>query len=621
MLRDWLFESTPDDDDPCSCTVTGPGTVDASACAGTLATAPACRKTAVNALDGHDGPLCRRQDGLVKRFDGPGGTLLAAAATFARRVVDHDETLATTARRDPLQAAAQAAARGQQIRRLAEDSGLLSVPETTYEATFEPTLRFTIGNAFWQPEPPTEAHDQTTTTLPTGATATTYRPVSGGPGRYHLQPPVAEYDRNTRNTLLAAYEHLGARGADLTPLEAVRLAATDPPVPPHVLASVLRKHTRGYGVIEDLFADPAVSDVYAPAPAADNRLWVVHDGEQRPTNCWLSDDGAGAIASRLRSESGQSFSRAAPTVDATTTIDDTQVRVAGVRAPATDGYGFAFRTGGETPFTLPALVANDTLSATTAGLLSVAVRSTAAVLVAGPRGAGKTTLLSALLWELAATTRVITIEDTPELPVDALQAQDRDVQPLWTTRADGPGVSPAEALRTALRLGDSALVLGEVRGVEAAVLYEAMRVGANSAAVLGTIHGSGGEDVYNRVVHDLEVPPAAFGATDLVVTMGVTESSATTGRHLVSIEEVVPADPVGFEPLVTRADGTTTPTGRIDRGQSRLLGALADGDTTYEELRDRVHARAELLSGLARRGEHSPSAVTQAYARWERPHD
>ncbi|PSP29234.1 hypothetical protein BRC65_00650, partial [Halobacteriales archaeon QH_2_65_14] len=39
-------------------------------------------------------------------------------------------------------------------------------------------------------------------------------------------------------------------------------------------------------------------------------------------------------------------------------------------------------------------------------------------------------------------------------------------------------LSPAEALRTALRLGDGALVVGEVRGEEAAVLYEAMRVGA-----------------------------------------------------------------------------------------------------------------------------------------------
>lgn len=617
MLPDWLFGSTPPSEPSCSCTITGPGTIDASGCDGTLTTAAACRETAVRACSNHDGPVCRRQDGLVKRFDGAGGTLLAAAAAFARRVVDHDEALAQTARRDPLRAAEQAAARAHPVRGLAEDTGLLSVSGASYDAVFEPTLRFVIGNAFWQPSPQATAAEHTQ--LSTGATVTTVTPPSGGPDRYHLQPPVAAYDRETRSALLAAYERLGARAADLTPLEAVRAVTSDPPVPPHTLAAVLHKHTRGYGVIEDFFADPAVSDVYAPAPAADNRLWVVHDGVQRPTNCWLSEEGAGAIASRLRSESGQPFSRAAPTVDATATIADTQVRVAGVTAPATDGYGFAFRAGGETPFTLPALIANDTLSAATAALLSVAVRSNAAVLVAGPRGAGKTTLLGALLWELAATTRIITIEDTPELPVDALQAHDRDVQPLWTTRADGPGVSPAEALRTALRLGDSALVLGEVRGTEAAVLYEAMRVGANSAAVLGTIHGSGGTAVYDRVVHDLEVPPAAFDATDLIVTVGVDETPTGPHRHLASIEEVVDADPVAFEALATRTDGTASLTGRIDRGQSRLLGALGGDSASYEQLREHIQARTQLLAELARRGEHSPKAVTRAYARWEGP--
>ena len=60
-------------------------------------------------------------------------------------------------------------------------------------------------------------------------------------------------------------------------------------------------------------------------------------------------------------------------------------------------------------------------------------------------------------------------------------------------------------------------MLGEVRGPEVKVLYEAMQVGNAGNSVIGTIHGSSVENVYERVVHTLGVPPASFKATDAVI--------------------------------------------------------------------------------------------------------
>ena len=73
-----------------------------------------------------------------------------------------------------------------------------------------------------------------------------------------------------------------------------------------------------------------------------------------------------------------------------------------------------------------------------------------------------------------------------------------------------------EALRTALRLGDSALIVGEVRSLEAKALYEAMRIGALSNVVAGTIHGESAYGVFDRVVNDLGVPKTSFKATDII---------------------------------------------------------------------------------------------------------
>jgi type IV secretory pathway ATPase VirB11/archaellum biosynthesis ATPase len=376
------------------------------------------------------------------------------------------------------------------------------------------------------------------------------------------------------------------------------------------LTRALRRHTRGLGVLEHLLADPAVSDVFATAPVADTPLRVTAGDDRLPTNVRLTETGAAALASRFRRTSGRSFSRADPTLDAVVDPPSTdgRIRVAGVTGPASDGLGFAFRSHGGEDWTLPALVANGTLTAAAAGVLSVAVERGAAGLVAGPRGAGKTTLLSALLWELPPRTRTVVVEDTPELPVESLQDAGRDVQALRVDTGDGPEVGPAEALRTALRLGKGALVVGEVRGEEASVLYEAMRVGAAESAVLGTIHGGDGAAVRERVVSDLGVPESSFAATDFVVTCAAGDS-----RHVAAVAETRGTDAgVTFARLFARDGDGLAPTGTVDRGNSRLVERLAAPGESYADVRDVVDARAASVEELAATGRTAPGEVTAA---------
>ncbi len=335
--------------------------------------------------------------------------------------------------------------------------------------------------------------------------------------------------------------------------------------------------------------------MFATAPVAETRLRVRVDGETYRTNIRLTERGVRTLASTFRRTSGRAFSRASPTLDATTTVADRRVRVAGVTEPVSDGVGFAFRGHDEESFRLTDLVENGSVPPRVAGLLSVAVERGAACLVAGPRGAGKTTTLGALLWELPRTVRTVVIEDTPELPVSALQAAGRDVQPLRTERGDGPSVDATAALRTALRLGDGALVVGEVRGEEAGVLYEAMRVGGGDSAVLGTIHGTGGDSVRERLVSDLGVPESAFAATDLVVTLD--PPTADGGRGIAAVEEVRGhEDGVAFESLFLREGPTATATGRIDRGASHLVESLSHAGESYASVRETIRDRTAALA-------------------------
>ncbi|MFB6097144.1 MAG: ATPase, T2SS/T4P/T4SS family [Haloferacaceae archaeon] len=625
-----------DDPDDCRCESTfetRPGAgdryrtelhVDADDCpgGGDLVAAAACRATVVGALAERDADLVRTTAaGRTRAYVDDAAGFLLAAGRFVEEAAFHDEAIASLARRDPLAAAHEATGRAGPIRRIAAETGLaagverasghrpadgvadewaIADGETTDRETdgihtkYARLLRSfdgpTLAQSRVDPRPPPGATLVDRRTLSTGATARLYESERGR--QYHLTPVEHGLDASATTTLAAAYGEL-ARGAvgggERAPGRAVRrVAADDAPV--QTLTAVLRKHTRGQGVLEDLFADDRVTDVAATAPVGRNPLWVTLDGDRLATNVRLTPRGAAALSSRLRLTSGRGFSRASPTVDATVDAGDERVRVAGVTSPASDGPGFAFRRRDEQPWTLPALVDNDTLPAEAAALLSVAVERGAAVLFAGPRGAGKTTLLGASLWELPATERVIAIEDTPELPVEALQETGRDVQALGVDAGDGPEPAPAAALRTALRLGEGALVVGEVRGEEARVLYEAMRVGDGDGAVLGTIHGAGGEAVRERVVTDLEVPESAFAATDLLVTAGADPHRVTR------IEEVrATSAGVAFEELYESTAEGLAATGVVDRGNSHLVAALATADESYASVREAIASRTSQL--------------------------
>jgi hypothetical protein len=209
-------------------------------------------------------------------------------------------------------------------------------------------------------------------------------------------------------------------------------------------------------------------------------------------------------------------------------------------------------------------------------------------LVAGTRSAGKTSLLGAIMTEIMRKYRVITIEDTLELPVASLRKLGYNIQSMKVASAMTHGtteVSADEGIRTTLRLGDSALIVGEVRSVEARALYEAMRVGALANVVAGTIHGDSPYGVFDRVVNDLQVPRTSFKATDLIIVTNPIRSADGMHRwrrvtQLTEVGKYWEQDPLlehGFRDLFKydpKSD-ELEPTQDMINGESDILKAIA----------------------------------------------
>lgn len=302
------------------------------------------------------------------------------------------------------------------------------------------------------------------------------------------------------------------------------------------LSEVVSRYTVGYGILELLLSDRKITDIFLDSPIGGKPIYLTHaDYGQCMTNILYTENEAEAFVSKLRAMSGRPFDEAHPVLDFD--LPGQETRVAAIGKPlSTDGLAFAFRLHKTTPWTLEQYVDNKFLTPLAAGMLSFFIDQKATMLITGSRGSGKTSLLSALMLEILQNSRIIVQEDTLELPVPYMKDIGFNVQRLKTRSPIGVSksdteVSPEEALRTALRLGDSALVLGEVRSEEAKVLYEAMRVGAAGNTVLGTIHADSAYSVWDRVVNDLKVPTTSFKATDLVVVARPIRFSGSLKSH------------------------------------------------------------------------------------------
>jgi flagellar protein FlaI len=310
------------------------------------------------------------------------------------------------------------------------------------------------------------------------------------------------------------------------------------------LSEVFTRYSAGYGLLEIFFRDKYILDIYIDSPPGSTPVYVNHEKYGNCiTNIYLMPDDLDRLSSKFRAISKRPFDEANPILDMD--LKDVGIRVAGLREPSTfDGQAYAFRKHREMPWTLPKMVQKGMLSAKAAALMSFLVQGQCAMLLTGARGSGKTSLLSATLAEIDQGDRIILMEDTAEIPAKSLKENGWKIEHLKNqsviSHKRGYEIAPEENLRTALRLGESVLVLGEVRGPEARVLFEAMRVGAAGNAVLGTIHGSSPYDTWDRVTNDLGVPPTSFKAIDVIVSLRYREGDSDKHkvRRVMEITEV-----------------------------------------------------------------------------------
>ncbi|MDA1044931.1 MAG: CpaF family protein [Verrucomicrobia bacterium] len=294
----------------------------------------------------------------------------------------------------------------------------------------------------------------------------------------------------------------------------------------------------GYGPLQPLINDPTISEILVNRP---DQVFVERNGTLKLSHARFQDEThVRNIAVRIASRMGRRVDEMTPMCDARLE-DGSRVNI--ILPPLSlKGTSISIRKFTIKKLGLTDLASIGSLSNDMAKFLNVAVRSRLSILISGGTGSGKTTLLNAMSGQIGPVERVITIEDAAEL-----QLQQPHVVTLETRIANiqGEGAIPIrDLLRNALRMRPDRIIIGEVRGLEAIDMLQAMNTGHEGS--FSTIHANGPRDALMRLETMVELGQAGMSsqsikaqiasAIDLVVHI---ERFPDGKRRITSVTELV----------------------------------------------------------------------------------
>ena len=291
----------------------------------------------------------------------------------------------------------------------------------------------------------------------------------------------------------------------------------------------------GFNEIEPVLRDYFIEDI--ECNGVDSSIYIVHRIYRNiKTNIIFKDiNKLEGFVEKLSQRAGKYVSYAQPILDGSLP-DGSRVNATYTKDITSKGPTFTIRKFTKTPWTPPQLLSFNTLSPEMLAYLWLLVQYKMNILITGGTASGKTTLLNAVAFFIPPEARVVSIEDTRELNLPR-----ENWLPSVVRSAAGLGKSGEidlfTLLKSSFRQNPDYVIVGEVRGKEAYVLFQGMASGHSS---ISTIHA----DSIDTVIKRLETPPIELSPTLLnvldcicIMTHAIVKKQET--RKLKEIIEII----------------------------------------------------------------------------------
>ncbi|HEC76883.1 MAG TPA: secretion system protein E [Thermoplasmatales archaeon] len=356
----------------------------------------------------------------------------------------------------------------------------------------------------------------------------------------------------------------------------------------------------GYGKIDVLMRDPMIEDISCDAYGVPIFIYHRNYESVKTDIVFQTEHELDSFVIQLAQKCGRHISIARPLLDATMP-DGSRLQACLAKEVSSMGSNFTIRRFREIPFTPTHLVEFNTISPEMAAYFWMAIEHGASAIISGGTASGKTTTLNALGLFIPPQMKIVSIEDTREINLP---------HPNWiasvtretTAEAEESRIGMFDLLKAALRQRPEYIIVGEIRGKEAVVLFQAMATGHT---VYSTMHA----DSIFSVVHRLEgepinIPRIQLQALDIVAIQGLMRIGRKRVRRIKEVVEVAGIDPTTDDILTNEVFRWNPRKDTFDYyGKGRVMDRIAEHrNWTDRELNEEFNRRVEVIKWMVEKG-------------------
>ena len=367
----------------------------------------------------------------------------------------------------------------------------------------------------------------------------------------------------------------------------------------------LRRNYIGLGSIEPLFYDTAIEDISCDGTGIPVYIYHAKYGSLPSNIVFKNDDDANSVIIKMAQRCNRHISVAEPLLDGRLP-NNSRVQATFGREVTQHGPTFTLRRFKTEPMTPIQLINYKSCPPRVFAYMWLALEHsyTASTLISGGTATGKTSMLNALAIFLPPEAKIVTIEDTQELNLPQehwLPAVTRSGYGSATAEGKRQGeIDMFDLLRAALRQRPDYLIVGEIRGAEANVMFTGMATGH---AGVGTIHADSMESLINRLVtRPISLSPALLQSLNIVFLLTHAKIEGKAIRRVKEVIEITGMDLKKGEPIyqtVFRWDpGSDEFTYEVKESSVVKRIAISRG-MTQEDVWEEINRRSLVLSWMA----------------------
>jgi len=300
----------------------------------------------------------------------------------------------------------------------------------------------------------------------------------------------------------------------------------------------------GFGKIDPLMRDPNIEDISCDGVSRAVYIWH-RSHESIETNLQFdNDEELDNTVVKLVHMAGKHVSSAFPIVDASLPGKH-RLAVCYRREITPFGTAFTIRKFREDPYSIIDLINIGTFSEEMAAYLWMCLENRASVMVLGGTAAGKTTALNALACLIKPGSKIITIEETAELNLPHENWVSLIARQSYGLGGSNVGeVALFDLVKTSMRHRPDMLIVGEVRGQEAYVLFQALATGHGGMC---TMHAENLASAVKRLTQKpMEISPAYIPLMNIVMSVQrvhiIKNGEKKAFRRVLSVNEIAEFD-------------------------------------------------------------------------------